>query len=71
MGCKSDITCCIHSSISAWLSDGTGGFLVEFGFRDFFIAHSPLNELVAGAGVGTTAGMKGALFFRRPAQCPG
>jgi len=33
----------IQSSISAWLSDGTGGVRVEFGLRDFpIVAGYPL-----------------------------
>src|SRR5687768_5694643 len=35
MGCRSGITRRIQSSMSAWLSDGTGGFRAVFGLRGF------------------------------------
>jgi hypothetical protein len=35
MGRRSGITRRIESSMSAWLSDGTGGFRVVAGLRDF------------------------------------
>src|SRR6187401_2121312 len=40
MGAKSGITRRIQSSMSAWLSDGTGGFRVVLRLRGF-IARSP------------------------------
>jgi aminoglycoside-2''-adenylyltransferase len=44
----------IHSSISAWLSDGTGGFRVVIGFRDFGIAaaYRRYHRVVTGSGSG-------------------
>src|SRR5688572_4604199 len=42
MGCRSGITRRTQSSMSAWVSDGTGGFRVEAGLRDFAMARSPI-----------------------------
>src|SRR5215207_9317972 len=42
MGCRSGITRRIQSSMSAWLSEGTGGFRAVFGLCGFAIACSPL-----------------------------
>src|SRR5688500_2971163 len=40
MGCRSGITRRIQSSISAWSSDGTGGFRVDSPLRALSIARS-------------------------------
>jgi hypothetical protein len=42
MGYRSGISRRIQSSMSAWLSDGTGGFWVVLGLRGFAIARSSL-----------------------------
>jgi len=43
MGHKSGITRRIQFSMSAWLSDGAGGFRAALGLRDFAIARSTLS----------------------------
>jgi hypothetical protein len=40
----------IQSSISAWLSDGTGGVRVEIGLRDFSIVAGYPSAMAVGSG---------------------